>query len=174
MNSVNIRNLRSTKGLTAIELLIGISLLGLVFSLAYSIYHFGITTFNRGEQQIALQQEVRMVSRVLSEELRFSYNVDLLSSVPSEYPSNTNFILVKDNKLMQVVSGTEKVLVDSSDFGDLEIEFKPEGTKQIDFTINLRAKNRSFSVDSSVVVMNIDEFPEDILDEGRILKYKVH
>ncbi len=152
------------------ELLIALSLLGLVFSLAYSIYHFGIVTFNRSEEQVALQQEVRMVSRVLSEELRFAYDVDLRSSVPEEYPSTGNLIFVKDNKLIQVVDGTENTLVDSTDHGELSIEFKTIGTRQVDFEINLGSGSSSFSLDSSVVIMNIDSFPAG---SGKVFEYSI-
>ena len=161
------------QGVTLVELLIGISLLGLVFSLAYSIYNFGIVTFNRGEELIALQQEVRMVSRVLSEELRFAYNIGLLSSVPDEYPSTGNLIFVKDNKLIQVASGTENILVDSRDQGELSIKFKPIGTKRVDFEISLESESRSFSIDSSVVLMNIDSFPAGIPSSGNVFKYAI-
>ncbi len=160
------------RGVTLIELMIGVSLLGLVFSLAYSIYHFGIVTFNRGEEQIALQQEVRMVSKILSEELRFADEIDLPSSEPSSpYPSGKNFVFVKDNKLIQVVGSNEKVLVDSYDQGVLEIRFKPNGSRQVDFEITLSSDSRSFEISSSVILMNIEALPAGISPTGNVLKY---
>lgn len=160
------------RGVTLVELLIGVSLLGLVFSLAYSIYHFGIVTFNRGEEQIALQQEVRMVSKILSEELRFADDIDVLSSEPSSpYASGENYVFVKDNKLMQVTSGTANVLVDSSNQGTLGIKFKPNGSRQVDFEIVLSADSRSFEISSSVIMMNIETLPAGISPTGNVLKY---
>lgn len=64
------RVLRSEKGLTLVELLIALALIGLVFALAFSLYAYGVGSFEQGTAQAAYQQKARLVHTLFKKELR--------------------------------------------------------------------------------------------------------
>lgn len=168
----------ANEGVSLVELLIGLSLLGLVFSMAYLIFNYGINTYDITELQITLQQEVRMASRMFSEEIRFARSLELLDSVPVNLTTGENFVYVKDNKLIHVTGGTERVYVDPSGEGDLKIDFELVDDKQVNFKISLeskkRNKNRAFDLESSVIPLNFSDFSSLTLKESSVLKYSLH
>ncbi|NLY38426.1 MAG: prepilin-type N-terminal cleavage/methylation domain-containing protein [Firmicutes bacterium] len=64
------RTLRSEKGLTLVELLIAVALIGLVFALAFLLYAYGVGSFEQGTAQAAYQQKARLVHTLFKKELR--------------------------------------------------------------------------------------------------------
>ncbi len=59
--------LQRESGFSLVELLIALTLFGVVLSIGYSIHYFGIVSFDRGQNQMERQREARLISRILTE-----------------------------------------------------------------------------------------------------------
>jgi len=79
------RVLRSEKGLTLVELLIALALIGLVFALAFSLYAYGVGSFEQGTAQAAYQQKARLVHTLFKKELR---NAGALTLAPGGWKAS--------------------------------------------------------------------------------------
>ncbi|NLT93958.1 MAG: prepilin-type N-terminal cleavage/methylation domain-containing protein [Clostridia bacterium] len=60
----------NNKGFTLVELLISLGLLGLIISAASFMYFTGVQGFNRSENQVKVQQNLRIAMNTLSSEIR--------------------------------------------------------------------------------------------------------
>jgi prepilin-type N-terminal cleavage/methylation domain-containing protein len=69
------RRLRNSKGITLVELILVIAVLGIVSAAALSFFVFGLNTFAMSSSQTKVQQEARLATTVVGQELRTSINV---------------------------------------------------------------------------------------------------
>jgi prepilin-type N-terminal cleavage/methylation domain-containing protein len=60
----------NNKGFTMVELLISLGLLGLIITAAGFFYFTGVEGFNRSENQVKVQQNLRVAMNTLSSEVR--------------------------------------------------------------------------------------------------------
>lgn len=72
------------KGLTLVEMIIAISIMGFVLALAYLLFFFGNSSFDRGTAQAHVQQNVRLVDELLKRELRNADFLDISTGVEPE------------------------------------------------------------------------------------------
>ena len=70
----------NNKGITLIELVIGMGLLVLVLGIGFSLYYFGTSSFEAGTKRGDLQQNARLVANFITEEVRFAETVEILGS----------------------------------------------------------------------------------------------
>ena len=68
-------------GYSLVELLVALSLLGLVLSLAWGIYVYGITSYSRGNDRAILQREERFLAEFFSRELMYASEVTIFPSL---------------------------------------------------------------------------------------------
>lgn len=66
---------KNQSGFTLIELVIALILLGIVLSLAYTFFSFGISAFTQGEQRSIVQQSSRLTSRFIQNEIRYAMEI---------------------------------------------------------------------------------------------------
>ncbi len=70
--------LQRESGFSLVELLIALTLFGgVVLSIGYSIHYFGIVSFDRGQNQMERQREARLISRILTEEIRYAKEITI-------------------------------------------------------------------------------------------------
>ncbi len=94
-----IKYINNIKGITLIELLITMALMGLVLSVAYSFYSFGMKSFTGGTTQANAQMNARLVDDYLKKELRNVEEIEIFETSPREEMFDGHF-KVKDNKLL--------------------------------------------------------------------------
>lgn len=76
---------KKRNGLTLIEIIIVIAILGIVLAMAFNFFVFNLRTFNKGENRAAVQFDVRMASDYITDELR---NVNIISVTDSGLTHN--------------------------------------------------------------------------------------
>lgn len=69
------KKLKNDKGVTLIELILVIVVVGFVMAAALSFFLFGTRTFTLGSNQARVQQEARLATTIVSQDLRTAINV---------------------------------------------------------------------------------------------------
>lgn len=144
------------KGVTLIELVIVIALLGIIISLGFSFFSFGNKSFSRGESQSSIQNSVRIASRYITDEIRTSKDVMLLAEKPDNFEA-FNYIYVEGTKIIhKKPDGSTHEIFGSSEEGAIGLHLQPTvGDKVVEFTISKIINNQNFKVKSSVSPLNL-------------------
>ena len=72
--------IKNSRGVTLVELLISLALVGVVLSIAVSVFLFGNTSFRSGSSQYDLQAKVRFALFELTEDVRFAKEMTILTA----------------------------------------------------------------------------------------------
>lgn len=94
---------KNEKGVTLIELLIAMAILGIVLSVAYSLLFYGNTTFSHGNRQYNTQSSVRIAADYAEQELRFATTISILNSVPSPKLEPYNYMYIDNGRLVHEI-----------------------------------------------------------------------
>ncbi|MBS3898095.1 MAG: hypothetical protein KGZ54_08250 [Dethiobacter sp.] len=95
--------LSKEQGLSLVELIVMSSLLLTILALAYNFWQFGFTSFVSAEKRSNVQQNARMATDFIHNELRFATSVELLN--PAQIPAaqdigtDTHYILLTGSKI---------------------------------------------------------------------------
>lgn len=163
--------LKSAQGVTIVELLIALTLLGVVIAMVYSLYLYGMTSFSRGNQQASKQQEARLIGKILSEEIRYAFEVEVLHNLPVNHRPDDAFILVQDGTVLKVENGKQIVLADGIKTSDISLVFDTNASDpKVDFLIVMGSGKDEYELASSIVVLNLGSTLTDAT--GSILRYR--
>lgn len=72
------RRWASQKGITLLELVVSLAILGIVLAVGYSFFGFGADSHSRGEQKAIAHQNVRLVVHYIDRQLRYATLVEVL------------------------------------------------------------------------------------------------
>ncbi len=99
-------------GLSLVELVIVLALLGIVLALGYMYLDFGAQAFDRGEEKTIAQKALRFTSNFLTSELRFAKEVEIN---PGEgFEEGYRYVyLENDNIIFRDEEGSERLLADA-------------------------------------------------------------
>ncbi len=172
------RGLSDEDGITLVEILIVLALIGIVHGLAFSLYYFGATAFSGGENQSIVQQRIRLASRIITDEVRYAYSVELFPEL--NLPNNANQFgddqfIVQDNGRLVLLNRYNyhdggRILLESD-----TIEFLVGSSgRTLEFSLAAGRSDRSHAVLSEVLVLNLEaesiEAPASDLSEA-VIKY---
>ncbi len=150
----------SQSGLTIVELMIAISILLIAITLGFNFIFFGVQAFGTGEQRTLVQYNVRLASRVITDELRYADQVEIYAVIPPHTPL-MRAIYLKENG--QVVirdeTGTERQisgqLSSEVNFNQLLFSVNPDNHKMLIFAIAAeRDGEQQYQLESEVAPLN--------------------
>lgn len=161
------------KGATLIELLAATVLVTIVLSLAYSFYVFGVKSFQRANEQSELQDNVRLVSHTITNDLRYAREVKLLSACPTSFTVTDPFSYICVNGTstsveQHIYDGVSAHVTRRLDTINpaypvtYSIKFSITNDHLLSYSISSKAEGQSFEVRSQVLLLNVQ------LDKGAI------
>lgn len=134
-------------GYSLVELLIALSLIGLILALAYGIYTFGVTVYERGESQSTLQREERLLFEFLSRELMYAFEVEILDSMDgvAELDSGQAILYSNEQGIWKKQHGqTQAALIFPAERVSYELSFSRDELSDslllFDYTVSLVKK----------------------------------
>jgi prepilin-type N-terminal cleavage/methylation domain-containing protein len=165
----------NNKGLTLIELIIVLALMGLVLTGAYALFFIGNTIFSHGESQYGLQSEARLAIESMTNEIRYATHIRLAENTedPSPYETllyydtGTNTITKKFGETVEMHSFVTDTIAPPLAFTaspvNSSIEYTLEGEDA--------RYDRIFSLVAQINLLNIHTTDSIDGEEGTVLAY---
>jgi prepilin-type N-terminal cleavage/methylation domain-containing protein len=184
--------IKNNRGLSLVELLIALFLLGIVLALGYNYFFFGMNTFNRGEQQADIQQNARLAADFITRSTRIAerlviledgYNLEaVVSELNLEAENYYVYHIYEDNGALwysRIKEGEiESELFESiSGQIDFELDFST-GTSApnilaLQITANDQRGGGSFILDTEILILNLAMIENRSGGSGRAILYQV-
>ena len=160
---------KRNKGVTLIELIVSFSILSIVLGAGYSLYAFNSKTFSSGTQQYDLQNEIRLASQFITNEVRNAKEFELV--LVSQVPVNNdgyNYIYINDGILYSKKNGTvmektKAILINLSPYFNM-VKLTNENN-----ILEFELKSEKFSIQSKVALNNISR---KLDAQNQAIKYK--
>ena len=153
------KRLKSSQGVTIIELMIALTILGLVVSVAFAIHSYGIASFTRGESLVTRQQNIRMVTRILSEEIRFAQDVVVVDSLTDPgyvyFWADVGSILKGTETNPETILGSTKNTSYSLEFNVVPPEEGEKDPRLVEITVRSESPQGVYEVTTSVKGLNL-------------------
>ena len=146
------------RGVTLIELMIGIAITGIIFQVIFSFYILGSRTFNIGEAQSDLQNKTRLSARSLTKELRYAKELRILSEVPDPIIDDWSYIFVNgDSSIEYRDKDNSRIISNGSGNSGFQISFEvKDSPKLLWFKIICSNGTRNYEIESEVLLLNLD------------------
>lgn len=96
--------LKKRSGFTLVELILAIAIGALVLSGVYGLFFFGDQTYRWGNTQNIIQNNLRLASDIIRDQVRYASRVTVLDTMPApaDIDANLNYIYVQDSKSLYV------------------------------------------------------------------------
>ena len=162
----------NNKGLTLIELIITIALLGIIISFMFTFFQFNYSTFFRSNRQYNVQTSLNNCARLIEEELRFADAIKIhLNKV--DFCETKNYIYLDDSiiKIKTMGNESKSLMVENIIIADKPC-FQLDGNL-LTFQIKGQSpKNKEeFIIKSTIELLNFKNTANEI--EGSIIEYTI-
>ena len=168
----------NNKGVTLIELVIGMGLLVLVLSIGFSLYFFGTSSFEAGTKRGDLQQNARLVADFIMEEVRFAREVEIFDDLEDLNESDDyHYIFLEEGDIKHKENGEDPVVKFSEisrkvDF-DLQVDISEDSDNILKIVVSASDDEREYEVTTDVLILNLVGEIIDTSDNNGIgIKYK--
>ena len=166
-----LRKLKDQKGVTLVELILVIAVLGFVLAAALSFFLLGTRTFSLGSSQAKVQQEARLATTIVSGDLRTALNVR------AYFPGDTWTADANDFVVQRIGAEAPFSLMYTRPSGNLETDAvftnlvfnvvtDANGKRFIVFEATGVDRARQYTINSSMLLENYDKHPSLADGEG--------
>ncbi|NMB42995.1 MAG: prepilin-type N-terminal cleavage/methylation domain-containing protein [Clostridiales bacterium] len=158
-------------GFTLAEVLIAITLIGLVIVAGFTIYGFGLSYFKLGQDQTKTQQDLRRIAETISKEMRIAEEVEIFDQVPQAENGYTDIYFKDETVYIRRDTNIPLVLSDSESAQVIDGLFSNRENILVDFTLKSSLNKGEYSINSSVRPLNLNG---DImgLPSGKVARFK--
>lgn len=104
---------RQQKGLSLVELLIVLALLGIILAVGYNYFYFGTQAFARGERYAIAQQASRHASDIITREIRFAHEIEI-NPTGGISVDDFDYIYLENDSIKVREGGVVRILADSN------------------------------------------------------------
>jgi len=100
-------------GLTVVELLIAVTILVFVLAGAYTFFSFGWRSFDRGTDRAVVQNNLRMATEAITNEVRYAESLFIIdgTTVPDPVVDDDFYIFVNDENRIEKKSATDQTII---------------------------------------------------------------
>lgn len=163
------KSLLNQRGVTLVELLISLAILGMVFVGAQLLNSYGLFSFSKGKIQTDLQQQLRIADTFITNEVRHATEIEILEEIPESFDDKYNYIFIdNDSNIVSIKGTTRKTIVE----GISSLEFKSEEAIGLDeilaFKIYDSEKNQQYEVEKRVQPINITLLDSVIKNKDKV------
>jgi len=147
-------------GLTLIELLVALGILGIVLTVCFSFLFFGYRSFGTGSAQFNIQSDIRIVMETVKNEVRYSseFQVIPVSEVPTTVTDGYKYIYVEGNslKFKSSAGSNERLqgLLFSS--GPVFTLSKTGGNYMLTVTLEGVYRDQDYETSTDVLIQNLE------------------
>ncbi|MBS3968852.1 MAG: prepilin-type N-terminal cleavage/methylation domain-containing protein [Clostridia bacterium] len=171
-----IKNIKNQAGLSLIELVLTLVLLGMILAIGYNFFFLGYTSFVRGEAQSIIQSYTRNTAAIITKDLRNATKIGVFNDLTDAAVQANERVFYLENNRVYHQQGTSQILYETEPFiSDINFELEVANDKYVlVFIIEGNKDGKIYIIESNVLLNNISY--EKIFGEsditGKVLKYK--
>lgn len=162
---------KNDRGITLIELILTLGVLGILLILIYSVNLFGIQTFSKGDKQSVVQNEIREASAFITKEIRIATEISL-TTMPSTFDPLFHYIYIKDSYMKHTYNNVTKNIT-SNMITELipmfQLEKLNNKKNMLVFELKSSLAGNSFDLKSEILLNNKSDVPSAT---NQVIKYK--
>ena len=153
--------IRNSKGISLIELVLTIALLGIVLVAIFTFYLFNYNTFYSGVNKYDLQHSKTMINIKIEEELKYADTIELDKEKPETF-DDKNYIFLEDNilyiqhkkgNLTEAISDDKIIKINS-------IKFNIDDN-YLTYTILGQSADEDVTINNSFELLNIKKYTQE-------------
>ncbi len=161
-------NLPKNQGLTLLELILTIALLGIVSLLVFSFFQFNYNTFNKSVDKYDVQSNLNSCRRKIEGELKFATEINIYEERNS-FKLDKNYIFLDENTIKLQTSDGKLVNLSEGNILANSLQFKQKGNL-LNLKLEAKINNEIFITDLSIELLNILDSNTDE-KEGAVIEY---
>ncbi len=169
--NTKMKRIINQNGLTVMELLIAIAIIGVVFTLVASFFKVSVEVYDEGHRQTEEQHAVRLATDFVTRELRNATTIEIIDTAPDSGSPEEFYIYVNNNnKLVKYVTDTDtETTYTIGDLDDVAYNFAVSGSfLTVEFSSRVEASDPAFELETEVLLNNVSNAPDD---SGKYLGY---
>lgn len=169
--NTKMKRITNQNGLTVMELLIAIAIIGVVFTLVASFFKVSVEVYDEGHRQTEEQHAVRLATDFVTRELRNATTIEIIDTAPDSGSPEEFYIYVSNNnKLVKYVTDTDtETTYTIGDLDDVAYNFAVSGSfLTVEFSSRVEASDPAFELETEVLLNNVSNAPDD---SGKYLGY---
>jgi type II secretory pathway pseudopilin PulG len=143
-----------TRGITLIELVASIAIVSVIAVLAFSFFTFGNRAFNLGNTNADLQSHVRLGAGAVTDEIRNSSTLSILSTAPGTFDADKKYIYLENNRIKLNFGVVTKEITNEFP-GGINLSFTKNESNVLTFLIEGNPGEDSYSIESNVCILNM-------------------
>lgn len=160
----------NNKGMTLVEVIITVAILGIIIAFMFTFFHFNYTTFCKSNTSYNVQTNLNEVLRTIDEELRFADNINIPEiNNESEFDNEKNYFYLEDSVIKSKKANKEPEELIINDIIITKLFFKLINNN-IDINIigKYTSNNKEFNIQYNIELLNIKD---EINLEGSVIEY---
>ncbi|MCF6460071.1 hypothetical protein C3E88_03270 [Clostridium sp. Cult3] len=168
LRKIKMNNLPKNQGLTLLELILTIALLGIVSLLVFSFFQFNYNTFNKSVDKYDVQSNLNSCRRKIEGELKFATEINIYEERNS-FKLDKNYIFLDENTIKLQTSDGKLVNLLEGNILANSLQFKQKGNL-LNLKLEAKINNEIFITDLSIELLNILDSNTDE-KEGAVIEY---
>jgi prepilin-type N-terminal cleavage/methylation domain-containing protein len=176
---MNTSHISDQKGLTLVELLLAVVVMGMVFATVASLMGVGAQTFALGESQSWLTMNTGAAVQIMTRRVRNATGLEILGTAPTTFDSSWWYLYVEDSSadvsrvMLRSTTGTSTAITDEIVPGDgLSFAARYSGSEVVlDVSLDAEYRSRERHVATSMILGNISSLPATTA--GPAIRFKV-
>lgn len=169
----------NNKGVTLVELVVVVAIIGIISTVIANVFIFGNKTFNKVESRSAGQMDVRIVVQTISKELRYADDIELFKKIEL-----LNNVYDEDSKYIYFDESSKKVMKKEGQEASYEFLKRNQQFEKLGFSKNkvlklfISSKQSSTTTDSdietaiSLLNQKLDKIVAQKDIRYKVIKYK--
>lgn len=153
------KKLLEKKGLTLVELIITVAILGIIISFMYTFFYFNYDTLLRTGTRYEIQSNLNQGIKTMEDELRYADEIYIYGKKDEgDFDNNKNYIYIKDNGVKIIKAANEQKIFSANNIEiyESESDFKLENNL---ITIDIKGKyiptDEEFNIKYTIELLNI-------------------
>lgn len=161
--------LKKNQGVTLVELIITLALIGIVLVMGLNLYFLGEKVFSSGGTVYQLQSPIRLAEAFITKEVRNATNITIVNA-PITPEAGFHYIYLEDGRIIYYFDGTtsdltEAIMVDQNLF---MIKKDSNGRNFLSLSLRGSLNGEEYHLETDILLNNIINQPEA---EGKAIKY---
>ena len=166
--------IKNNKGITLLEIIISLAIVGLLLTLTFNLFFFGNEVFARGSEQYNIQTSVRMSTSSITDTVRYATALYIESNKPDTFEDQYHYIYYENGTVLYSYidsDNTRKTRFLGTDITSLE--FNKQSDRLVNMSVTGVERNQTYEINMDIGLPNMEMKNNDVFGTtGSVLKFK--